>query len=90
MSRFMRSAGGLGGCVEGLLLGDGGVFFLGRGGPGGGIVGVTVDGELLEAGPFSRDNGRRTCPAIFNFQPTRPGKRLSAQKLVYRGFTLLG
>jgi hypothetical protein len=49
MSRVLRS-GGLGGFVEGFLLGDGGVFFLGRGGPGGRVIGVAVGGAPLEGG----------------------------------------
>ena len=50
MSRVLRSGGGLGGCVEGLLLGDGGVFLPGRDGPGGGIKGVAVGGSSAASG----------------------------------------
>jgi hypothetical protein len=50
VSRVLRSGGWLGGFVQGLLLGDGDVFFVGRGGPGGGVVGVAVGGTSLQGG----------------------------------------
>ena len=85
----MRSAVGRGGCVEGFLLGDGGVFFLGRGGPGGGVVGVTVDGELLEAGHVAETiQWDRFAVAVARLELREMGNGVVVRLLLGLGFRL--
>src|SRR5271156_4182137 len=50
VSRVLRSGDGLGGCVEGLLLGDGDFLFLGREVPRCLIERVAVGGTSLQGG----------------------------------------
>ena len=86
----VRSGGGLGGLVLGFLSGDGEVFFLGRGGPGGGIVGVAVGGAPLlgrhVAEAIQRDG---VAVAVAGLELRQMGDRVGVGLLLGFGLGLL-